>query len=137
MSPADSLQDDLRRMLQGVDFSGELAAQDKAHKDEVRRILVGFLEVLDALDRAASEPGASATLGAIQKLLVAACEQAGVHFFKSLGQPFDPRRHQAREVRAGKTATEVVVEEITRGCEWNGELLRPAGVVVARPAKGL
>ncbi len=126
-------RDDLLKILDGADFSGMLAAREQAHKAEVRRILLGFLEALDAVDRAASERGASPGLNAIRKQLVSACEGAGIHFFKSRGQPFDPLRHRALEAHVGKVAAETVVEEVTRGCEWNGELLRPAGVVVTRP----
>lgn len=133
MSPNDDLQDSLHKMFQSVDFAGELAAQEQAHQAEVRRILTTFLEVLDALDRAAAQEGAPATLGAIRKQCLAACERAGIRFFNSLGQPFDPHRHRALEVRVSKTAVGRVVEEITRGCEWKGELLRPANVIVARP----
>jgi molecular chaperone GrpE len=133
MNAAGNQRDDLLKILEVADFSGMLAAREQAHQAEVRRILLGFLEVLDALDRAASEREASPSLNAIRKQLLNACKQAGIHFFKSRGQPFDPLRHRALEAHAGKVATEIVTEEITRGCEWNGELLRPAGVVVTRP----
>ena len=133
MNTTGNQRDDLLKMLEGADLSGMLASREQAQRAEVRRILLGFLEVLDAVDRAAVERKGEPTLNAIQKQLVKTCEQAGIHFFRSRGQPFDPLRHKVLEVRVGKVAAEIVTEEVTRGCEWNEELLRPAGVVVTRP----
>jgi molecular chaperone GrpE (heat shock protein) len=132
MNAAKNQNDDLLKILDGADFSGMLAAREQAHQAEVRSILLGFLEVLDAVDRAAFRQEGGATLRIIQRQLVNTCEKAGVSFFNSKGKPFDPLRHRAIESRVGKVAAEKVSEEVTRGCEWNGKLLRPAGVVVVR-----
>lgn len=124
--------DDLMKILRGVDFSSELTERDRLHRTEVRRVLLSFLEVLDALDRAVATGQVTGTLVAVRKQLIAAFEQAGVNFLKTLGQPFDPSWHRALEARPGGEDHPVIVEEIMRGCTWNGELLRPAGVIIAR-----
>lgn len=124
--------DDLMKILRGVDFSAELAERDRLHRAEGRRVLLSFLEVLDALDRAVGTDQVTGTLAAVRKQLIAAFEQAGVSFLETLGQPFDPSWHRAIEARSGDEEHPVIIEEIMRGCTWNGELLRPAGVVIAR-----
>jgi molecular chaperone GrpE (heat shock protein) len=132
MNETPLAQDDLFWLLQGVNFSAELAERDRAHANEVRRVLLGFLEVLDAIDRAVDKKETIGTLAVVRKQFLAAFERAGVHFMDTIGQPFDPLRHRALEARTGDQEHPVIVEEITRGCDWNGELLRPAGVVIAQ-----
>lgn len=132
MNETPPAQDDFVRLLQGVSFSAELAERDRAHASEVRRILLSFLEILDAIDRAVDKEETIGTLAVVRKQILAAFERVGVHFMDTIGQPFDPFRHRALEARPGDQAHPVIVEEITRGCDWNGDLLRPAGVVIAQ-----
>ena len=52
--------------------------------------------------------------------------------FESVGQRFDPTRHEAMAtVRDAGCAPGTVVDEAGRGYLWNDELLRPARVRVA------
>ena len=58
----------------------------------------------------------------------------GVTAFESKGQPFDPMVHEAMsviDVEDGRESGTVYAEE-RRGYLMNGELLRPARVVVLR-----
>ena len=134
--PADkTIESDWQKMLQAADFSHSLAEREQAHRGEVRQILLDFLEVLDALDRLivlgnAPQEGSLVTL---RRQMVGAFERAGVRFIDSLGQPFDPHRHTAIEARPDAAqAPGTIVEEVRRGCDWQGELLRPAQVIVIK-----
>jgi molecular chaperone GrpE len=102
-------------------------------------LLRELLPVLDnfgrALQAARSEPGAAAvTAGVelIQRELLRVLEKFGVTPFDSLGQPFDPERHEAiARVPAMGQREGTVVNETARGYMLNGRVLRPAMVTVA------
>jgi molecular chaperone GrpE len=102
-------------------------------------LLRELLPVLDnferALQSARKEPTAAAvTAGVelIQRELLRVLEKFGVTSFSSLGQPFDPERHEAiARVPARGQAEGTVVDETARGYLLNGRVLRPAMVTVA------
>lgn len=102
-------------------------------------LLRELLPVLDnfsrALQAARSEPGADAvTAGVelIQRELLRVLEKFGVTPFDSVGQPFDPERHEAiARVPAVGQPEGTVVNETARGYMLNGRVLRPAMVTVA------
>ena len=104
-------------------------------------LLRELLPVLDnfsrALQAARSEPGAAAvTAGVelIQRELLRVLEKFGVTPFDSVGQPFDPERHEAiARVPAMGQPEGTVVNETARGYMLNGRVLRPAMVTVATP----
>lgn len=126
---------DWQAMLQAADFARAMTERDEAHRREMRRLLLDFLEVLDSLDRllAPGEAVAGPSLAVLRRQLLEAFGRAGVRFFESTSRPFDPERHEAVESRWHPgLAAGTVVEEIRPGCEWNGELLRTAQAVVAR-----
>ena len=59
-------------------------------------------------------------------------EKFGVTSFTSVGQPFDPERHEAiARVPAQEQPEGTVVDETARGYLLNGRILRPAMVTVA------
>jgi molecular chaperone GrpE len=98
-----------------------------------------LLPVLDNFDRALQaargEPAAAAvTAGVelIQRELHRVLEKFGVTPFSSVGQPFDPERHEA--VARALTVEHppmTVVGETARGYLLHGRVLRPAMVTVA------
>ena len=102
-------------------------------------LLRELLPVLDNFSRAhqaaRSEPGAAAvTAGVelIQRELLRVLEKFGVTPFDSVGQPFDPERHEAiARVPAVGQPEGTVVNETARGYMLNGRVLRPAMVTVA------
>ncbi len=122
---------------------------EKSPKDEThlsRQLLLDFLKVLDSLDRLVTiahssakpqpESGGSGWLShlqALQKQLLDVFEHAGVTFFDCAGQSFDPNRHESvKAVKRHDIKDYTIIEEVSRGCEWHGEILRYAKVVVAR-----
>jgi molecular chaperone GrpE len=102
-------------------------------------LLREILPVLDnferALQSARNEPTAAAvTAGVdlIQRELLRVLEKFGVTSFTSVGQPFDPERHEAIARVPGQGQREgTVVDETARGYLLNGRVLRPAMVTVA------
>ena len=101
-------------------------------------VLRDLLPVLDNLDRALqaarSEPTTSLTTGVelIQRELLRVLEKFGLTPFSSIGQPFDPERHEAvARVPTTELPDMTVASEIARGYLLHGRVLRPAMVNVA------
>jgi molecular chaperone GrpE len=106
-------------------------------------LLRELLPVLDNFERALvaarSERGAAAVASGvelIQRELLRVLEKVGVTSFASVGQPFDPERHEAvARVPAGPERPEgMVVDETARGYLLHSRVLRPAMVTVATAA---
>jgi len=87
----------------------------------------------DGSERAATDDwreGTRMTLRRIEQVL----SDHRIAAIETVGRPLDPRRAVAVATVVDPTAADgVVVEEVRPGFLWNGELLRPAEVIVARP----
>ena len=101
-------------------------------------LLRDILPVLDNLDRALqaarTEPATSLVTGVelIQRELLRVLEKFGVTPFTSVGQPFDPERHEAiARVQRPDLPDMSVAAETARGYLLHGRVLRPAMVTVA------
>ena len=114
----------------------ELAVAQQAGK---REVLLAFLDVMDDLDRALLHVGEASDavvegLRLIRQRFNDVLISNGVTAFDSEGQSFDPMIHEAMSVidaDEGRESGTVYAEE-RRGYLMNGELLRPARVVVLR-----
>jgi len=63
-------------------------------------------------------------------------QKAGVQPIKAVGQPFDPKMHEAIEmVDTTDVPDHHVLDELQRGYRYKDRLLRPAMVRVARNSK--
>jgi molecular chaperone GrpE len=63
--------------------------------------------------------------------LVAVLERNGVESYEPSGEPFDPHQHEAMMARpAGEEAAGKVVEVLEKGYRLDGQVLRPARVIV-------
>ena len=113
----------------------ERAGADHAGK---RDLVLPLLEVLDDFDRALEHLGdtpewVSSGFDAIYRRLNSILQAQGIVPYESLGERFDPVRHEAvgltesRDVEPG-----IVVAELNRGYCWGDEVLRPARVRVAQ-----
>jgi molecular chaperone GrpE len=72
-----------------------------------------------------------------RKLFDSAMGKQGVKGFSAVGQPFDPRLHEAmQQVESTTVPPGHVVYEAVRGYMLNDRLMRPALVVVARAPEG-
>ncbi len=96
-----------------------------------------LLSVVDNLERAlaAAEPrdnGAPSHIAEGVRLvyeeLSGVLANAGVESFSPAGEPFDPEQHEAMLTRPGKQGE--VLEVLQKGYLLNGQVLRPARVVV-------
>jgi molecular chaperone GrpE len=121
-----------------------------AERSGKRDVLLAVLEVMDDFDRAIEHidhlsgggraPEAVAEgLRATHKRLATALKAQGVTPFESVGQEFDPTRHEAvGAIEAGVSKSGIALEpgavtdETRRGYLWDGEVLRPARVHVAK-----
>jgi len=137
----ESLQDKNLRLMAEFDNARKRAAREReeyvrfANESLIRELL----PVLDNFDRALqavkSEPTASAVTAGIeliQRELVRVLEKFGATPFASVGQSFDPERHEAiARVESAEYPEMTVIAETARGYLLHGRVLRPALVTVA------
>ena len=103
-----------------------------------RELVLPLLEVLADFDRALEHLGdvpewMSSGFVAIYRRLTSILQAQGIVSYESLGDTFDPARHEA----VGMTESQdvepgTVVAELSRGYRWGDEVLRPARVRVAQ-----
>jgi len=111
--------------------------RDVAARQAKRELLLALVDMADDFDRALvhideSPDSVAAGLHGMQRRLSSLLEAEGVKSFESVGQPFDPTRHEAMAtVRDADETPGTVVDEAGRGYLWNDTLLRPARVRVA------
>ena len=103
-----------------------------------RALLLSMLDFVDGFENAlahlsgAPEP-VVAGLQALNRKLISTLESHGVTPFSSLGEPFDPARHEAIGSTEGAGVERgSVAEEVQRGYKLGENLLRPARVRVAQ-----
>jgi molecular chaperone GrpE len=125
--------------LEEVRAHAERTARERAQRwaqlevyQERQRLLNRILVVADNLERALAHAdendslhaGVQLTLSDLMKQLA----QEGVQPIQALGQPFDPNLHEA--VASDGSGAETVADVLLTGYTLNGELLRPARVIV-------
>ena len=115
--------------------------QQSAESRGVARIVRELLPALDNLERALAAAegrpdGAEHHLAEgfrlVQAELIAAMNRVGVEHFSPKGEKFDPTVHEAmaqHPVEGAESGT--VVEVYQQGYQLNGEVIRPARVIVA------
>jgi len=103
-------------------------------------LLLAILEVVDNLERAlslAGERSPEALRSGVEithRQLLKVLGDAGVTPLESVGSAFDPGLHEALSVwESDEVEEEKVTDEIQKGYLFEGEVLRPARVRVARP----
>jgi molecular chaperone GrpE len=140
----DALLDRVARLQAEFDNARKRATRDQqefrefAAADAIRNIL----PILDSLERALKAPGAESGdfrsgIELIYRQFLDALQKLGVQPIVSVGQPFDPRVHEAIEmVDTAEAKDHQVLEELQRGYKYKERLLRPAMVRVARNSSG-
>jgi molecular chaperone GrpE len=112
--------------------------QSSAARAGKREVILPLLETLDGFERALEhmdDDPESVVEGvrAIYRRLLSQLEAQGVNQFKSRGEPFDPRLHEAvTSVESDEHEPDTIIDELRRGYRWGDEILRPARVTVAR-----
>lgn len=125
------------------EFENAKARSNRDAALEIRKgrktVLIEMLEVLDNLDRALEAAGGEdggllEGMVMVRDQFMAKLEHLGTHRMNSMGEPFDPERHQAISTvpvndpeKDGK-----VVGIVTEGYTFEEELLRPAMVAVGK-----
>lgn len=142
---AEATQDRFLRALAEMDNTKKRAQRER--EEYIRyaneSVLRELLPVLDNLDRAiqaaqasGEAPAVVAGVELIQRDLLRVLEKFGVTPFSSVGEPFNPERHEAvARVPATDHPEMTVVAETLRGYLLNGRVLRPAMVTVAVPSE--
>jgi molecular chaperone GrpE len=123
-----------------------LKDREEAHHFGHQNLVKDLLPSVDNLERAvdhARKGGEGSVSGLLEGVelvlreLHALLAKHGVTPIEALGRPFDPALHEAMaQVPDGSKPANTVVEVFQRGYQLRGRLLRPARVVVSRPAEG-
>ncbi|MDQ3877739.1 MAG: nucleotide exchange factor GrpE [Actinomycetota bacterium] len=99
------------------------------------RIVESLLPVLDNFERAISHGEGGAGVELVFKELRSVLERDGLQEIAAEGAAFDPQIHEAVESHDDPDVDQPVVRTVyRRGYRFKDQLLRPAMVVVARPA---
>ncbi len=106
-------------------------------KAELARELLPVIDNLERALEAGGEPSAHSALvegvAMVRDELHGRLEGAGVEAFDPTGEKFDPQLHEALSMKPDDgTEPGVVVETVAKGYRLNGQVLRPAKVVVSR-----
>jgi molecular chaperone GrpE len=113
-------------------------AERRVQEDLLRSLLPTF----DNLERAVTHAGTAADVKALTEGIKMVMRQfqdtlggLGIERVATLGKPFDPAEHEAvQHVPSADVPPGAVVQELQAGYRWQGRLMRPALVVVAKPA---
>jgi molecular chaperone GrpE len=127
-----------------ADFDNFRKRSRKAEDDAQRRgreaLLKDLLPVFDNLERAiqhAESAPEAATVAAglrmVSKQFVDTLDRAGIKRIVSVGQAFDPTRHEAiQHLESAEHPAGVVITEVQPGYVIGDQLVRPAMVVVSK-----
>jgi molecular chaperone GrpE len=122
-----------------ADFVNYKRRTEEEREETVRlanaSLVLSLLPILDDFERAvASCPQELSGLAwvegirLIERKLRASLEAQGLSPIPALGEPFDPRRHEAVRQAQGKEG--IVLEEVQKGYKFRDRVLRPTQVVV-------
>ncbi len=112
--------------------------QAKAIRSGRRDLILSILETLDEFERAfkhADQDPESLIEGirVVYRLLLNRISAEGVMPYRSKGEEFDPKYHEAISTVSGEGyAPGTIVDEVRKGYCWGDEILRPARVIVAQ-----
>jgi molecular chaperone GrpE len=145
----DALLDRLARLQAEFDNARKRAVREQQEFREYAAadVIRNFLPILDSFERALKAGGDSNSnsnsndfrngIELIYRQFQDALQKIGVQPIISVGQPFDPRVHEAVEmVDTSEVPDHHVLDELQRGYKYKERLLRPAMVRVARNARG-
>ena len=131
----DYLQDLLRVQAEFDNFRKRtFKERQSAEARGKRRIVEQLLPVLDNFGRAIAHGEGGAGVELVFKELKSVLESEGLAEIPALGNAFDPQVHEAVESIEDGSVEHALVHAVYRpGYTFDGEVVRPAMVVVARP----
>ena len=108
------------------------AAQNRGVAKVARELLPALYHLEHALKAAAGHEDVVKGFALVSDEIVAALARVGIESFSPQGEPFDPNEHEAMAAHAAEGAEPgTVIEVYQRGYRLDGQILRPARVVVA------
>jgi molecular chaperone GrpE len=135
----DALLDRLARLQAEFDNARKRAVREQQDFREFAAadVIRNFLPILDSFERALKAAADSTDfrngVELIYRQFQDALQKIGVQPILAIGQPFDPRVHEAVEmVDTTEVPDHHVLDELQRGYKYKDRLLRPAMVRVAR-----
>jgi molecular chaperone GrpE len=139
----DALLDRLARLQAEFDNARKRAVREQQDFREFAAadVLKNILPILDSFERALKAGGQGSDfrngIELIYRQFQDVLQKAGVQPIAAVGQPFDPRLHEAIEmVDTADVPDQQVVDELQHGYKYKDRLLRPAMVKVARNHRG-
>jgi molecular chaperone GrpE len=120
------------------------AEEDKSRMADFYKVLIirDFLPALDNLDRALKHAPKELKdsdyvkgIQGVEKQFTDCFAKLGVERIKTVGEPFDPRLHEAISVEDAGGTVEVVCEELQPGYQIGDEVIRHALVKVKMEKK--
>jgi molecular chaperone GrpE len=132
------MEDRYKRAVADLDnFRKRMARELEGRLAEGRDALMrDWLEAVDSVERAlrsGHDATGSAGLRSVLDQMDGILERHGVERVGAVGDPFDPERHEAVEVRVSDDIPDRTVVDVVRsGFAIGGRVLRPALVVVSR-----
>jgi molecular chaperone GrpE len=110
--------------------------QHAAEHRGVAKVVRELLPALDNLERALGAAGEEDQLAEgirlVQAELLAAMAKVGIEHYSPKGEPFDPNVHEAMATQPVEgTEAGTVVDVYQQGYRFDGEVIRPAKVIVA------
>lgn len=139
----DALLDRLARLQAEFDNARKRAVREQQEFRDFAAadVIKGILPILDSFERALKAGGEASDfrngVELIYRQFQDALQKVGVQPIPALGQPFDPRSHEAIEmVDTTEVPDHQVFEELQRGYKYKERMLRPAMVRVARNTRG-
>lgn len=137
----DALQDQMLRLAADYDNFRKRARreQEDVKRFGIEGLLKDMLPIFDNLDRALvhstnDKDPVIAGIRMVVKQFQDVLAQYHVVAFTSVGQPFDPARHEAVGQEPSETVpAQAVARELQQGYMIHDRLLRPARVMVAVP----
>ena len=139
----DSYLDGLQRSRADLDNFRKRATQEKLQaasrgKADLLRALLPILDNMRLALQHAEEDADAVKEGVrmIWQQVEGFMRDQGIEPVATVGEPFDPAHHEALSTipATGDQAPDTIIAEIKAGYVFDGQLLTPAQVVVARPA---
>lgn len=138
------LKDQLLRTLADFDNFRKRTRREISDAERVARedVLRELLPVFDNLERASQHAVGSTDVQSladgiqiVMRQFLETLGKLGVERVATVGQPFDPAVHEAvQQVESAELPPGAVAQELLAGYHVGDRLIRPAMVVVARPA---
>lgn len=136
------VREQLLRMAADFDNYRKRSRRDVAEAERrvQEQLIRALLPSFDNIERAANHAESASDLaslleglGMVQRQFQDTLKGLGIDRVKSMGEPFDPAEHEAvQHIETAEVAPGAVAQELQPGYRWNGRLVRPAMVVVAK-----